>query len=162
RLPHLPLLARKRLLKLRGLLDEVSLIQRPREVKMPRLTRLNERYAPSLRLAELILHASSIDAPKGQLAATAFIFDMNKVFEDFVSVAVREAMRPFGGEVRAQWRGWLDRDRQLVIKPDITWWSGERCLAIADAKYKALELKSMPNADAYQMLAYCTALGLPR
>jgi 5-methylcytosine-specific restriction enzyme subunit McrC len=162
RLPRLPGLARKRLLKLRALLDDVSLIDRPREVSMPALTRLNERYGPSLRLAELILHASSIDAPRGQLVATAFVFDMNKVFEDFLSVALREAMQPFGGEVRAQWSGWLDEERQLGIRPDITWWSSSNCLAVADAKYKALELRGMPNADAYQMLAYCTALDLPR
>lgn len=162
RLPRLPMLARKRLLKLRGLLDDVSVIDRPREAKMPMLTRLNERYGPSLRLAELILHASSIDALKGPLVATAFVFDMNKVFEDFVSVALRESMRRFGGEVRSQWSGWLDGQRRLAIRPDITWWSGSNCLAVADAKYKALELKGMPNADAYQMLAYCTALDLRR
>src|SRR5690348_13308332 len=68
RLPRLPDLARKRLLKLRGLLDDVSVVDRPREVSMPALTRLNERYGPALHLAQLILHASSIDAPKGPLA----------------------------------------------------------------------------------------------
>jgi 5-methylcytosine-specific restriction enzyme subunit McrC len=162
RLPRLPALARKRLLKLRGLFDGVSLVDRPREVATPPLTRINERYGPSLRLAELILHASSIDAPKGPLVATSFVFDMNKVFEDFVSVALRESMQQFGGEVRAQWTGWLDREEGLGIRPDITWWSGNSCLAVADAKYKALELKGMPNADAYQMLAYCTALDLAR
>ena len=162
RLPRLPRLARKRLLKLRAVLDDVSVVERPREVRVPALTRLNERYGPSLRLAELILHSSSIDAPKGRLAATAFVFDMNKVFEDFVSVALREAMQQFGGEVRAQWSGWLDHQRQLGIRPDITWWSGDSCRAVVDAKYKALQVQGMPNADAYQMLAYCTALRLPR
>jgi 5-methylcytosine-specific restriction enzyme subunit McrC len=162
RLPRVPALARKRLLKLRGLLDTVSLVERPREATMPPVTRLNERYDASLRLAELILHASSIDASKGPLAAAAFVFDMNKVFEDFVTIALREAMLPFGGVVREQWSGSLDYQRQLGIRPDITWWTGATCLAVADAKYKALELKGMPNADAYQMLAYCTALGLGR
>src|SRR5262249_54706180 len=162
RLPRLPALARKRLLKLRAVLDDVSLVDRPHEVRMPTLTRLNERYGPSLRLAELILHASSIDAPKGPLAATAFVFDMNKVFEDFVSVALRESMFRFGGELRAQWAGWLDRGHTIEIRPDITWWSGGSCLAVADAKYKSLEFRGMPNPDGYQMLAYCTALRLIR
>lgn len=162
RLPRVPALARKRLLKLRGLLDSVSLVDRPREVATPALTRLNERYSAALRLAELILHASSIDTAKGTLEATAFIFDMNKVFEDFVTIALREAMQPYGGTVREQWTGVLDLQRELAIRPDITWWSGTTCLAVADAKYKALQVKGMPNSDAYQMLAYCTALGLPR
>jgi 5-methylcytosine-specific restriction enzyme subunit McrC len=161
-LPRVPVLARKRLLKLRGLLDAVSLLDRPREASIPALTRLNQRYGTALRLAELILHASSIDAAKGTYGATAFVFDMNRVFEDFVTIALREAMQPYGGTVKEQWTGSLDHHRQLPIRPDITWWAGTTCLAVADAKYKALELKGMPNSDAYQMLAYCTALGLGR
>jgi len=159
-LRRVPIRARKRLLKLRGLLDAVGLVERPREARMPLLTRLNDRYGNSLRLAELILHASSIDAAKGRLAVSAFIFDMNKVFEDFVTIALQEALRSYGGVVKAQWEGWLDRERHLEIRPDITWWEGTNCLAVADAKYKELRFKSMPNGDVYQMLAYCTALNV--
>jgi 5-methylcytosine-specific restriction enzyme subunit McrC len=162
RLARLPRLARRRLLKLRAVLDEVWVVARPREVVIPRSTRLNERYAPALQLAAMILRASSIDAPKGQLAATAFVFDMNKVFEDFVTVALGESMERFGGQLRSQWDGRLDRERRLRIIPDLTWWADGACLAVADAKYKALSVAGMPNADAYQMLAYCTALSLPR
>jgi 5-methylcytosine-specific restriction enzyme subunit McrC len=162
RLSRLPAMARRRLLKVRAVLDDVSLVGRPREVVAPPLTRLNARYGPALRLAELILHASSIDAPKGQLAATAFIFDMNKVFEDFVSVALRESIQRFGGELRLQWSGRLDDQHLIRIIPDLTWWVQGRCQAVADAKYKALAPAGMPNADAYQMLAYCTALSLVR
>jgi 5-methylcytosine-specific restriction enzyme subunit McrC len=87
---------------------------------------------------------------------------MNKVFEDFVSIALRESMQRFGGELRLQWTGRLDDHGLIRIIPDLTWWVGGRCLAVADAKYKALALAGMPNADAYQMLAYCTALSLTR
>ncbi len=48
------------------------------------------------------------------------------------------------------------------MKPDITWWRGGACQAVIDAKYKALADPSLPHADAYQMLAYCTAFGLDR
>lgn len=44
----------------------------------------------------------------------------------------------------------------------VTWWSGDRCLAVIDAKYKRSTSDDYPNADAYQMLAYCTRLGLRR
>jgi 5-methylcytosine-specific restriction enzyme subunit McrC len=47
------------------------------------------------------------------------------------------------------------------VRPDITWWHDRRCRAVVDAKYKAIAA-SVPNADAYQMLAYCIALGIPR
>ena len=158
RLSRLPALARRRLMKLRAVLDDVSALARPREVVIPLMTRFNQRYGPALRLAALILRAASIDAPKGALAATAFVFDMNKVFEDFVTTALRESMVRFGGELRPQWR--LDVERHLEIIPDLTWWIQGRCAAVADAKYKALAPSGMPNADAYQMLAYCTALTL--
>lgn len=35
-------------------------------------------------------------------------------------------------------------------------------MAVADAKYKRTSHQDYPNADAYQMLAYCTRLGLRR
>jgi 5-methylcytosine-specific restriction enzyme subunit McrC len=49
---------------------------------------------------------------------------------------------------------------RLRLKPDITWWHAGTCQAVIDAKYKALEVSGIPNADAYQMLAYCIAFGL--
>jgi 5-methylcytosine-specific restriction enzyme subunit McrC len=162
RLPRIPPLARRRLLKLRCLLEEVSVVPRPREVRLPPETRLNERYQPCLKLAELILHASSVDAASGCIAAAAFVFDMNRVFEDFVTTALGEAMRGYGGKLSAQLRRPLDRNRELSIKPDLTWWDRSRCLAVADAKYKALKPSSMPNADMYQMLTYCTVLNIHR
>lgn len=163
RLPRVPALARQRLLKLRGLLDGVSPVDRPREVKTPPLTRLNERYGPALRLAELILRASSIDAPKGPLVATAFVFDMNRVFEGFVVTALRESMRRYGGVVRDQVETHsLDTDGVLKLRPDLSWWIGGECVAIFDAKYKAIDEGRLRHDDAYQMLAYCVAYGLPR
>ena len=43
---------------------------------------------------------------------------------------------------------------------DITIWRAGQCAAIVDAKYKRLADERFPNADTYQMLAYCTAFGL--
>jgi 5-methylcytosine-specific restriction enzyme subunit McrC len=160
RMPRVPALARRRLLGLRALLDEVSFLARPREVEMPAMTRLNEGYRPALRLAELILRASSLDAEHGTLASSAFVFDMNRVFEDFLSTALREALQPHGGEVRLQLSGSLDRERRLAIRPDVVWFAEGRPRAVIDAKHKALRLEGVPNPDAYQMLAYCTALRL--
>lgn len=34
-------------------------------------------------------------------------------------------------------------------------------IAVLDAKYKRVEDNDRPHADLYQMLAYCTALGVP-
>lgn len=44
----------------------------------------------------------------------------------------------------------------------MTVWRDGTCAAVVDAKYKPLTTPGFPNADAYQMLAYCTALSLKR
>ena len=61
-----------------------------------------------------------------------------------------------------QRKTYLDEADTVLMKPDVTWWSGDRCLAVIDAKYKRTTSDDYPNADAYQMLAYCTRLGLRR
>jgi len=40
------------------------------------------------------------------------------------------------------------------------WKIGGSPVAVVDAKYKAEKLTGYPNADLYQLLAYCTVLGL--
>jgi 5-methylcytosine-specific restriction enzyme subunit McrC len=55
----------------------------------------------------------------------------------------------------------LDHVDTIRLLPDITWWQDGRCRAVIDAKYKRVTNDAFPNADAYQMLAYCTRLGLP-
>jgi 5-methylcytosine-specific restriction enzyme subunit McrC len=86
---------------------------------------------------------------------------MNKVFEDFLSAALGVALERRCGRVQLQYpRRHLDEADRLRLKPDITWWHAGTCRAVIDAKYKALEVSGIPNADAYQMLAYCIAFGL--
>jgi 5-methylcytosine-specific restriction enzyme subunit McrC len=160
RLPRIPLVARRRLLRLRALLDEIDILPRPREAQAPLFTRLNERYRPALRLGELILRASSIQLSRGAISSTAFLFDMNRVFEDFVSTSLRESLQRYGGDVQFQNTLKLDEGGHIPIRPDVIWRRSGRPQAVIDAKYKALRPTGMPNADAYQMLAYCTALGL--
>ena len=67
-----------------------------------------------------------------------------------------------GGRVDGQRETYLDEADMVLMRPDVTWWSGDHCLAVIDAKYKRTTSDDYPNADAYQMLAYCTRLGLRR
>ncbi|MFF3323669.1 hypothetical protein [Streptomyces sp. NPDC002889] len=87
---------------------------------------------------------------------------MNKLFEDFVCVALRQALASYGGHTELQARGiHLDQDEEVRIRPDFVWYADDgRPAAVADAKYKAEKPEGFPDADLYQMLAYCTALGL--
>lgn len=122
-----------------------------------RFTRLNAHYAPAVLLAEIILKGGSLEQQVGTVTASSFLFDMWEVFEDFVSVALREAMAFHGGRVDLQYRGkHLDVGEVVPLRPDIVWRRDQDVLAVLDAKYKAEKNGRFPNADLYQMLAYCT------
>jgi 5-methylcytosine-specific restriction enzyme subunit McrC len=163
RLPRVPSRARRRVQRIRAALELVEPLPDARRFDLPDQTRLNSGYLPALRLAELILRAASTSDRAGEYRSTTFVFDMNKVFEDFLTTAFREAMRPYGGVVRDQVQGrWLDEERRLALRPDLSWWGESTCLAVLDAKYKAIDSGVMPNGDAYQMLAYLTAYRLRR
>ena len=51
---------------------------------------------------------------------------------------------------------------QILLGPDVVWKLRGAPLAVVDAKYKAEKPAGYPNADLYQLLAYCTVLGLRR
>ncbi len=84
-----------------------------------------------------------------------------RFFEDFLTTALSEALAGAGGQVKAQHVDSLDVDGDISIQPDITWWRDGACAAIVDAKYKSLATGGLRNPDAYQMLAYCTAMRQP-
>ena len=162
RLRRVPARARAELLRMRALLEDVSLLTDSREVRRPEPTRLNRHYGPALSLAGLILKGSSLTARQGRTSGTAFVFDMNEVFESFLSTALAESLRRYGGRLERQLVDYLDEQQKLRLRPDLTWVRGGQRLAVIDAKYKSLvDVRTMPNADAYQMLAYCIALDLP-
>jgi len=124
-------------------------------------SRINTRYHTALRLAELILRATSFEHAVGTVAVNGFLLDMPKLFEDFVTVALREALEPVhGGRVLGQYRCSLDEAGRVPMRPDIVWSRGSTVLAVADAKYKSEKPSGYPNADLYQLLAYCTVLNL--
>lgn len=124
-------------------------------------TRLNARYHTALRVAELVLRATSVEQGSGGVTVNGFLLDMPKLFEDFVTVALREALiATHGGWVDDQdWHDFDDAGR-VRLRPDIVWKLHDSAVAVVDAKYKAEKPAGYPNADLYQLLAYCTVLGL--
>lgn len=164
RVPGVPRDTRSRLAHLDNRLDGVEILRPGRLLPAWRPTRLNKRYHPALRVAEIILANSSVEAGGGDAVVASFVVSMWKVFEDFVTVALREAFRRRGEHVEAQHRSTLDTPRNdgvapVDIRPDILHLIGRRPASVLDAKYKASDRQGRyPNADQYQMLAYCTAL----
>jgi 5-methylcytosine-specific restriction enzyme subunit McrC len=74
---------------------------------------------------------------------------------------LREALTgAHGGRLVDQDTHHLDDSGMVSLRPDLVWKLGGTPAAVVDAKYKAEKNARYPNADLYQMLAYCTVLGL--
>lgn len=166
--PRLDTGVRRRLAHLdRQLMDASPLIRGDRlPIWAP--SRLNARYVPALRLAEIILQNMVAEPSTGKIQVASFIVDMAKVFEDFVTVALTEALRKHPGRTRAQYPAFLDEEPtqsgvlRVRIKPDIIHEIDGTPALIFDAKYKTATASGQyQNADHYQMLAYATAMGRP-
>lgn len=158
--------ARRQLRSLRPAFVSVALGQYQRGlVPQPRYTRLDEHYRPAVELARLIIDNSSLELFHGQVVGAAFFVDMNKVFEEFLYVALRESLKLPESQWRHEAALTLDEAHRINIKPDLSWWpasttrNGSRPVFVGDAKYKKPDL-GFEHADIYQMLAYCTATGL--
>ena len=161
RVPGLPARTRGGLRRLRALLADVTAPIPGEPLPADRSDRLIRPYLPALRLARLVLTGRSLEQPPGPATASGFLFNLNQVFEDWLTTALRHALRPHGGRLRAQHRTHLDADRRIPLRPDLVWQVDGVAAAVLDAKYKQLEPGRSPREDIYQMLAYCTALNLP-
>lgn len=161
RLPGVPQDVRGRLLRLRARLAEITPIRRGDVLPAWQRSRLNTRYHNALRLAELVLRAASVEHHPGSVTVHGFLFDMARVFEDFVTTALREAFTGSDGHCALQATHHLDEHNAIRVIPDFVRYSAEgTAVAVADAKYKAEKPAGFPDADLYQMLAYCTTLNL--
>jgi 5-methylcytosine-specific restriction enzyme subunit McrC len=144
--------------------DSVTLVDFPAD-RLPsfRWDRLNERYRVATELALLVIRTTSLDISEGSSRGTAFVVDMNTVFEEFLRTALRETLGasettfPAGPAVSVA----LDERGTVGLEPDLTWWVDGRCVFVGDAKYKRIGVKGIKHPDLYQLLAYTTALGLP-
>lgn len=161
RMPSLALRLRRRLAHLDRLLADVTAPTRGVHLEPWQPSRLNARYVNALRLAEVILAGSSFEPGGTGLTVTGFVLDMPAVFEAFVCTALADALAPAGGRSVQQDRWHLDEASRVAMRPDLVWYAPSGApAAVVDAKYKAEKYDGFPNADLYQLLAYCTALGL--
>ena len=86
---------------------------------------------------------------------------MNQVFQEFVTVALREALKATERTFGERWIPSLDEEGRIHLKPDLVWRDAGAFVFVGDAKYKRIRDERIPNADLYQLLAYTTALDLP-
>ena len=154
--------ARRGLAWVVGILDNVSLAEFPANaVPEVQFDRLNEHYRGVVGLSRLILRYSAFQSGRGAVRANGFLMDMNQVFQEFVTQALREALGVSEPVFRENWIKSLDEGGKVRLRPDLTWWDGGVCRFVGDTKYKRVVDERIPNADLYQLLAYATALNLP-
>ena len=151
-----------------AMLGNVAPVQfAPSDVPLVTFDRLNAHYREVVGLARLILRHWAFEAERGGVRAAGFLMDMNTVFQEFVTEALREELRVAehtlcsDKELSGQRQICLNDESRVRLEPDLTWWDGPTCTFVGDAKYKNVTGEHVPNADLYQLLAYTTALDLP-
>ncbi len=160
RLPNLPPLLRTRLRRLEyRLIDVTPARPSPRTPDLA-WTRLNERYRSAIALARLILQNSTLEERGDRnVSGTAFLVDMNKVFEDVVGIGLRTALKDRGLNVELQYPIKLGDDASFNATPDIVLKQAGHVVGVADVKY-INSRKGISTGELYQAVTYATHFGL--
>lgn len=127
--------------------------------------RLNEKFKEIVEFCYLILFGSTYSIEQGQYQYYALVFDMNLVFEKYVTKLLRNSLDEFAFDYQNNIYLASDhetsfhyvRNKKRLI-PDIIVRKGNKSLGIIDTKYK-LDLSNgyISHSDTYQMMAYCVA-----
>ncbi len=144
-------------------------------------TRLNQRFRPAFNLARLFLENQAFQLTAGREQTFAFVFDMNRLFEEFVFRFIsKHRQRILGdgwGEVHLRYQASgrpiylaerLPEGKSVFrLAPDILFSSPSgRAVLVLDTKYKELATDQrrlgIAESDMYQMLAYALALDCTR
>jgi 5-methylcytosine-specific restriction enzyme subunit McrC len=135
-----------------------------------------QMYRPLLEMARMFWSGAGPQPSPGRLDSFAFMFDMDKLFEEFIAEFILRELR---GEWRA--RGWSLRPQSgtryllcndsgsdlFKLVPDLRFENSAReTELIVDTKYKLLDASDtktgVVEADAYQMFAYKERYQCPR
>lgn len=133
--------------------------------------RLNDRYKPCFKLAELFLKQTPPDITGGGVQGFSLFFDMNTLFEEYIGRMTARAFRPYGFQITLQ-----GPQRHLAIKedlrttsfamkPDVIASRDSRIAWILDTKWKELSKEKAKDgvvqSDLYQMYAYASCYQCP-
>ena len=139
------------------------------KIKAIKLNRNNEAFSDVFNLAKMFIAATSFDMGRGRTSIPGLVFDMNKLFEEYLYELIRRNKKDLNlKEVEFQgsqplitgyrevgdqeWKGrnkYSYNDIVLTFKTDK--------ILIIDTKYKILEnISSVDSGDIYQALAYKT------
>ena len=113
--------------------------------------RKSEDYREAMTLAQLILFNNMPDLSSGKYETMAMLFDMNRLWEQFVYVTLRKYLPDY--TVKDQVRRDFWESPLRIIKPDIVI-RNDNDLYILDTKWKVPRNSSPSDADLHQMYVY--------
>lgn len=106
-------------------------------------------YELVISWCRIFLNNESFTSFAGNSVAFALLFDMNKVFEDFVAQCLKK--RGFAIETQIRGQYLLNDPDKYLLKPDLRI-NGK---TIADTKWKVINtIEDISQSDIYQMFAY--------
>lgn len=133
------------------------------------VSRLTQRYGRLLLLSSWLLQLSGPDVHVGDERGLSLLFDMNRLFQDYLAVHMHEAVGRHPLRDRLQ----LSEERpvrnlvqdmngtgRFSLRPDLVIKLDGKVVGIVDAKWKRLDSASDVNkagvsqSDLYQLLAY--------
>jgi 5-methylcytosine-specific restriction endonuclease McrBC regulatory subunit McrC len=133
----------------------------PRQSPAFHYDRLNSRYRDVHSWCRFFIDLLSLSDKSGSRPFHAYLLDMNVLFERFV-ISIFERAQTFVPLVAVQHHKSypLTTNGTLQVCPDVTL-KGPNNLQIAvDAKYKRTNGNTAKHPDLYQVVSYCTSLGL--
>lgn len=173
------IVSRRLLLDIRNWLGDVHELMNIEKDTFDRIqfSRLNERYKPPYQLAKLFFMGQSLQVRVGETNAFAFVFDMNHLFEGFITQFLTKHQsrifrnienKPIVVPQLSNVTTYLAKDEfgrgKIQLQPDIVLQDplSHATKLIIDTKYKRLDFeKAYPKlspSDIYQMLAYSIRL----
>lgn len=117
--------------------------------------RKTEDYAPAIRIAKLILLNCMPDLHHGRNNVLAMMFDMNKLWEEFVFCILRKKLKGYHVSSQVVEKYWSSKTVPKTIRPDIVIKDAQHnVIAILDTKWKQPEDSAPSDADLPQMFVY--------
>jgi 5-methylcytosine-specific restriction enzyme subunit McrC len=130
------------------------------------LSARNADYQPLLDLCRLLVQALSPGTADGDTCCPAFLLNMDRVFERYVTRIVTMSFSDSGFAVEAQQLYSANRPTagqpDILLRPDMVVRNEGECILIVDAKWKACKGTPWIAEDLHQAMAYGAALGVRR
>lgn len=123
--------------------------------------RLNKQYEDIFNLAKILLFGNSTDLSAKNTKTYSLMFDMNKLFEEFIFEFIKKEcdIKDYNIQAEKPREYIFNESPKFELKPDITISNDKKVLNIIDTKYKKIfydksKKYGVSTSDIYQMFVY--------